>query len=68
MSKTHSIPLNKIYLGELIVIGLCLAVVTVVAVSKIVLLVKTPSSPPTVDLQQLELQKAINVIKSPTPN
>jgi hypothetical protein len=64
MSKNRSIPLKKIYLAELILVGVCALGIIGLITSKIILLVKPAVPPPSIDIQQLELQKAINVVQN----
>ena len=64
MSKNRSIPLKKIYLVELILVGICAIGIISLITSKIILLVKPVVPPPSIDIQQLELQKAINVVQN----
>ena len=68
MSKSHSLVLSKIYKAELVAVGIFTAIMLGVVASRVFILTKPTLPPPTIDIQQLELQKAINIVQSPMPN
>lgn len=65
MSKNHSIPRNRIYQLEMIVVGITVAIIVTLGVVNAVTMFKPSPPVPPANMQLIQLQNAINIANPP---